>query len=85
MSCRNDNHSGHILKKMQTENCKKNDLIVNIKTRNPRRFKAGSELSGKVNLVAVEFNEEVSETSELLEVKLKISSEACEAAPVSES
>lgn len=71
----------HIFKKMTKENCKKSDLIVNVRKRNVGRFKAGAELSGKVNIMEVDFNEEVNETSEMLEVKIKLSSESCEAAP----
>ena len=72
----------HISQKM--ENCKKSDLIVNVRKKDVRRFKAGAELSGKVNIMDVDFNEEVNETSELIEVKIKLSSESCEAAPVCE-
>ncbi len=76
-SCRD-----HISKKM--ENCKKSDLIVNVRKKDVRRFKAGAELSGKVNIMDVDFNEEVNETSEMIEVKIKLSSESCEAAPICE-
>jgi len=63
------------------ENCSKSDLIVNVRSSRRPRFKAGSELSGKVNMVEVDFNEEVNETSELVEVKIKLTSETCEAGP----
>lgn len=66
---------------MQTEKCKKSDLVVNVRSSRRPRFKAGSELSGKVNMVEVDFNEEANETSELVEVKIKLTSEACGAAP----
>lgn len=66
------------------ENCKKSDLILNVRKKDVRRFKAGAELSGKVNIMDVDFNEEVNETSELIEVKIKLSSESCETAPVCE-
>lgn len=58
------------------EKCTKSDLIIEVKKK-VTRFKAGSELSGKVNLVAVDFNEEIDETSESVELKLHLSSEAC--------
>lgn len=70
---------------MQTERCKKDDLIVNVRSSRRPRFKAGSELSGKVNIVEVDFNEEVNDTSEMLEVKIKLSSESCESAPSCEA
>lgn len=63
------------------ENCSKSDLIVNVRSSRRPRFKAGSELSGKVNMVEVDFNEEANETSELVEVKIKLTSEICEAGP----
>lgn len=66
------------------EKCKKSDLIVEVKTRRRPRFKAGSELSGKVNLVAIDFNEEIDETSEMVELKLHLSSEACASETVNE-
>ena len=59
------------------ENCKKSDLIVEVKTRRRPRFKAGSELSGKVNLVAIDFNEEITEEMEMVELKLQLTSESC--------
>ena len=59
------------------EKCIKSDLIVEVKAKRKPRFKAGSELSGKVNLVAIDFNEEIDETSEIVELNLHISSENC--------
>ena len=66
---------------MQTERCKKSDLVVNVRSSRRPRFKAGSELSGKVNMVEVDFNEEANETSELVGLKIKLTSEACGVAP----
>ena len=62
---------------MTKDNCSKSDLTVALKTRRRPRFKAGSELSGKVNRVEVEFNEEFTEDSELMEIKINLMSEAC--------
>lgn len=62
---------------MQTENCNKSDLTVQVRSKRNPRFKAGSELSGKVNLVAVDFNEEINDEMELIEVKLQLTSESC--------
>jgi hypothetical protein len=73
----------HISKKM--EDCKKSDLIVNVRKKDVRRFKAGAELSGKVNIMDVDVIEEVNDTSELIEVKIKLSTESCEAAPICEN
>ena len=69
---------------MNTEKCSQSDLIVNVRSRRSPRFKAGSELSGKVNLVEVDYNEEVTEDSELVEVKLVLTSKACSAEEVCE-
>lgn len=62
---------------MVKDNCSKSDLIVQVKSRRKPRFKAGSDLSSKVNLVAVDFNEELTEDTELMEVKITLTSEAC--------
>ncbi len=62
---------------MTKENCSKRDLIVQVKSRRISRFKAGAELSSNVSLVAVDFNEESTEDSELMEVKITLTSEAC--------
>ena len=67
--------------KTQMENCKKSDLVLSVRKRNIRRFKAGAELSGSVNIMEVDFNEEVKDTSELLEVKIKLTSDVCAVEP----
>ena len=68
-------------RKMEGTNCaesfKKNDLIVNVKARNIGRFKAGAELSGKVNIMNVEVNEEIGGDFQDLEIRLHLSSEVC--------
>lgn len=60
-----------------TNECQKSDLIINVTKKNVTRFKAGAELSGKVNIMNVVFNEEIGENFEQLEIKLQLSSEAC--------
>jgi hypothetical protein len=62
---------------MTQENCSKSDLIVQVKARRAPRFKAGSDLSTKVNMVEVDFNEEQTDTTELVEVKIVLSSKEC--------
>ena len=59
------------------ESCKKSDLIVNVKARNIGRFKAGAELSGKVNIMNVEVNEEIGDDFQDLEIRLHLSTEVC--------
>ncbi|MFZ9029294.1 MAG: hypothetical protein ACO2Z9_09790 [Crocinitomicaceae bacterium] len=62
---------------MRNENCTKSDLIVNVKTKRAPRFKAGSDLSNRVNHLDVDLNEELTDEHELVEVKLTLSSEWC--------
>ncbi|MEN9998491.1 MAG: hypothetical protein RI922_1481 [Bacteroidota bacterium] len=52
------------------------DLEVQVKMSKPTRFKAGGELSGKVNRVGVQVNEDLIENKELFELKMVISREA---------
>ena len=60
------------------ENCTKNDLILNIKKKDVRRFKAGAELSGKVNIMDVSVFEDETDTHEILEVSLVLTNNQCE-------
>lgn len=63
---------------MKAENCSNSNLTVSIKTkRRPPRFKAGAELSGAVNLVAVDVMEEVIENTEVFEISIKLDSTRC--------
>lgn len=75
------NQGGTKLRKMSTENCNEkclnSDLIVNVKAKRPVRFKAGAELSGKVNIMDVEVNEEIGENFQEIEIKLRLTSETC--------
>jgi hypothetical protein len=59
------------------ENCIKSDLILNVKKKDVRRFKAGAELSGKVNLMDVSVFEDETDTHEVLEVSLVLSIKQC--------
>ena len=59
------------------ENCIKSDLILNVKKKDIRRFKAGAELSGKVNLMDVSVFEDETDTHEVLEVSLVLSNKQC--------
>lgn len=56
--------------------CAQSDLILNVSKKTPR-FKAGADLSKHINLADVEWNEEVTDTHEVLEVKLHLRSEGC--------
>ena len=60
----------------ENQKCTTNDLEVQVKASAPRRFKAGAELSGKVNRISVEVNEDLTEEMESIEVKLVLSRES---------
>ena len=49
-----------------------NDLEVKFGMKRKPAFKAGAELSRKVNLVAIDVNEELIEDSEVFEMNIKI-------------
>jgi hypothetical protein len=57
--------------------CNKSDLLLIVKRKNVGRFKPGAELSGKVNIMNVEVNEEITDSVQELEVRLHLSSEVC--------
>lgn len=69
---------------MQNNQCTKSDLTVQLKASRKPRFKAGSDLSSRVNLVAIDFNEEIDETSENVELEIRLSSETCSPVTASE-
>ncbi len=62
---------------MKAENCANSNLSVNIKTKRRPRFKAGAELSGAVNLVAIDVNEEMIDDTEVFEISIKLDSTRC--------
>ncbi len=63
---------------MLENKCTKSQTEVIVKSRRRPRFKAGSDLSTKVNRVAVEVNEESLQDHELIEVKIHLLREECE-------
>lgn len=56
--------------------CTSRDLILNVKSSTPR-FKAGADLSKSVNLVDLDYNSEVHDNFEVMEMKLHLRSEDC--------
>jgi len=50
----------------------KSELVVTIKDKKRSRFKAGTELADKVNLVAIEVDEENTEEAESLFISVHI-------------
>lgn len=61
------------------KNCATSDLIINLK-KGVRRFKAGTELTSSVNLVDVNFNQEL--VGETLVTDLKLHFQVKECAPL---
>jgi hypothetical protein len=49
-----------------------------VKKKDIRRFKAGAELSGKVNIMDVSVFEDETDTHEILEVSLVLTNKQCE-------
>ena len=59
------------------KNCQTNDLMVNVKATRRPRFKAGAELSGSVNIMDVNVDQEIGENFEAIEIKIRLSTETC--------
>ena len=62
---------------MENTNCQNSGLEIEVRTTTRPRFKAGAELSGKVNRMSVDFNEVQTEEYDHFEVKLKLDIEQC--------
>lgn len=64
-----------------SENCNKtcqtDDLMVNLKATRRPRFKAGAELSGRVNIMDVHVYQEIGDDFEAIEIKIRLSTETC--------
>lgn len=63
---------------MLENKCTQSQTEVIVKSRRRPRFKAGSDLSTRVNRVVVEINEESIQENELIEVKVHLLREECE-------
>lgn len=57
---------------MVRENSSTSDLILEVNVKRKPRFKAGAELTSKVNLVAVDFQHELEEDQEVLGIRLSL-------------
>lgn len=57
---------------MNHSNKQQEHVKVLVKVKRPRRFKAGSEMSGAVNIVAIDVEEEMNGESESLQIQLTI-------------
>lgn len=65
-----------VMENAEKNECTSRDLVLNLKSRTPN-FKAGAELSKSVNLVDLDYNSEIHEDHEVLELKLILRSQEC--------
>lgn len=65
---------------MDTTNktCFNEDLNIEVKASRPPRFKAGAELSGKVNKIGIEVDQNSTVESDIVTFKMVLSSEYCD-------
>ncbi len=61
-----------------TKKCFNDDLNIEVRATKHPRFKAGAELSGKVNKISIDVNQDETDDAEKIAIKLLISSEVCE-------
>lgn len=61
-----------------TKTCFNEDLNIEVKATRRPRFKAGAELSGKVNRISIDVDQDETVDAEKIAIKLIISSEVCE-------
>ena len=71
-----DEDSANTLLKMEIETMEKQRLSIALKKK--IKFKAGADLTDKVNLVDVDWTEEMTEDQEVVTVTLKVSSSICQ-------
>lgn len=62
---------------MENTTCKNDQLELMIRTKRNVRFKAGSDLSSKVNRVAVEVHEDAQDDQQVTEISIQLFSEDC--------
>lgn len=62
---------------MENTNCKNEQLNVTIRASRNVRFKAGSDLSTKVNRVVVDVNEDLSDDQHNLVISIHLFAEDC--------
>lgn len=61
-----------------TQTCVNEELDIQVKATRRPRFKAGAELSSKVNLVIIDVDQEQTVDSESITIKVKIESDICD-------
>ena len=67
---------------MEVTSCKQidTDVILRLK-RKPVRFKAGSDLQTRVNRISMDIDEETTEQTELIKLKIEVFRELCVESP----
>jgi len=66
------------MENLKEGDCTSSDLILNVKTkRDVNRFKAGAELSGKVNKMDVTVDEDITDEAQEWKITLVLTSERC--------
>ena len=63
----------------EKQGCTQSDLIVNVKRKVTPRFKAGADLSKKVNAVDIGWDETHEEDNSILEFHIHLKAEKCTA------
>ena len=59
------------------ESCASENLDIIVKASRTIKFKGGADLATKVNRVIVDFNEEIGEDTQLIDLKLKLEFDKC--------
>ena len=65
------------MENLNEASCINSDLILNVKKKDVRRFKAGAELSGKVNKMDVTVDEDITDEAQEWKITLVLKSERC--------
>lgn len=70
---------------MEATSCKQidTDVILRLK-RKPVRFKAGSDLQTRVNRISMDIDEETTEQSDMIKLKIEVFRELCVESPCGE-
>ncbi|MBU3659038.1 MAG: hypothetical protein FGM14_04160 [Flavobacteriales bacterium] len=65
------------MENLNEASCTNSDLILNVKKKDVRRFKAGADLSGKVNKMDVTVDEDITDEAHEWKITLVLKSERC--------
>ena len=62
---------------MENTSCKDDQLELTIRTKRKVRFKAGADLSGKVNRVAVDMSEDMEDDQHITVISIQLNFKNC--------